>query len=119
MFAFLKKPETKIDFLIDMQNRRERMTWKYLKIVERMQKGTAGSEDIQILAAHFMVDDKDEYLSEEKAIKILDDLPQDEIIEVLGKFTEAISNSAVPKASGSNSRLPSEVGLAAEKLPNG
>ena len=115
----MKKPENKIDFLVDMRNRRERMTWKYLKIVERMQKGTASSEDIQILAAHFMVDKRDEYLPEEKAIKILDDLPQDEIIDAIGKFTDAISNSAVPKANGSNLRSPSEVGQVAEKLPNG
>lgn len=116
---FRDNKPVKINFLIDMVNRRERMTWKYLKIIDKINLKTITQEELQALAAHFMVDERDEYLPHEKAVAILDDLPQDEVIDTLNQFTQAISGSAVNPPSGSGSRLPQELGQTMDALPHG
>ena len=120
MFNFLNKTKpVKIIFLIDMVNRRERMTWKYIKIIDKISARTISQTELQLLAAHFMVDENDVYLPEEKAVAILDDLPQDEVLDVLNQFTASIANSAVNPPNGSGSRLPLELGQTTDALPRG
>jgi hypothetical protein len=119
MFPFLKKDKdepVKIRFMFEG----ERLTWKYLKIWRRLTNGESRvpEEEMQALAAHFMVDKDNKYLPEAKAIEILDDLSPADMRDVLQKFAQAISESAVPPTSGSASTSPSDLGQAAT-LPAG
>jgi len=115
MFPFQKEKKIVIRFHFDGNQ----ATWKDIKIIEKLTNGaTASQEDLQMLAAHFMVDEKGAYLPEEKAIKVLDGLKQAEIMETLKQFTDAIQEALIPKANGSGSSLPSEAGPV-EASPSG
>jgi hypothetical protein len=71
-----------------------------------------------MFVARFMVDKNDQYLPEEKAIAILDELSPTDFKNVTTQFMEAVQERIVPKANGSNSTSPQEVG-SRETLPNG
>jgi hypothetical protein len=115
MFPFQKEKKIVIRFHFDGNQ----ASWKDIKIIEKLTNGTPVSqEDLQLLAAHFMVDEKGAYLPEDKAVRILDGLKQAEIMETMTQFTDAIQEALIPKASGNVSSLPSNPGQA-EPFPNG
>lgn len=107
MFPFSKK-DTVIRFRFDAEERRKRLTWDDLDTIEMMQEGEVSPRRIKTLAARFMVDDKGQYIPHEKALKVLGSLMEEEIADVLAKFSEAIQGAALPKANASESRSRSE-----------
>lgn len=100
MFPFLKEKTVKIRFLFDGELRKKRMTWDDLETLELMQEGQSSPRRLKLLAAHFMVDEKNQPISEEQALKTLGKLTEEEIKDVLAQFTQAIQEAAVPNASG-------------------
>lgn len=118
MFSnFLKKDEpVKIKFLFDQ----ERAAMKYIKIWRRLYAGTSiepEADSIQFMA-HFMVDKNDQYLPEDKAIALMDELSPSQFAEESKKFMDGVSEHIVKKASGSNSSSSQpEAGLTGT-LPN-
>lgn len=113
--SFTKDKPVTINFLFDG----DEVTWQDLKIITRIQNNAATPEDIQLLMAHFVVDDKGAYIGEEKAVKQLDKLKAKEISEVTTRFLEALQEASIPKASGTSSPLPSEAGPTPTPSPNG
>jgi hypothetical protein len=112
---FNKKDEpATIRFLFDG----DQVSWQDLKIIGRIQQAQASPEDIQLLMAHFLVDEKGKYLPEDKAINALDRLKTKEIQEVTTRFLEAMSEASIPKANGNGSNSHLEAGPA-ETFPNG
>jgi hypothetical protein len=115
MFPFQKEKKIVIRFHFDGNQ----ASWKDIKTIEKLTNGvTVSQEDLQLLAAHFMVDEKGAYLPEDKAVRVLDGLKQAEIVETLKQFTDAIQEALIPKANGSGLSLPSEAGPV-EASPNG
>lgn len=110
---------TKIIFLFDEEKRKKRLRWKDLKTVEKLGKGGASFTDTQQLAARFMVGEDRNYLPTDTAIEILDELTQEEIGDVLKQFTDAITESAVPKVSATPSPSPSQASTPASPSPDG
>lgn len=115
MFPFLKKDEpVKIRFMFGSK----RMTWDDLNTIEMLREGAASSLRLMNLAARFMVDEKNNYLSYDKAQKILGALNEDDIKDVIGKFVEALTNAAIPPTNAPASNSRSEAG-AESALPAG
>jgi hypothetical protein len=114
MFPFLKEKKVVIRFRFDG----DRVTWKDLKIFDKISDKTVKHEELQLVAAHFMVDENDKYLPTPKAIDVLDNLNRKEIEGVLGQFVESLNEAAIPKANGNGSNLLSEAGPA-ETFPAG
>jgi hypothetical protein len=102
MFPFLNKDKT-IRFRFDAEERKKRLSWDDLDTMEMIQEGEASSRRIKALAARFMTDDKGQYLPYDKALKTLGALMEEEIADVLVKFSEAIQEAALPKANASGS----------------
>jgi hypothetical protein len=107
---FNKEKDVKIKFYFDPDQKR--MTWDDMNTLEGISNGDVSSTRIMALAARFMADDNNNYLPHEKALKVLGGLNQDDIEDVLKKFTDALTGAAIPNASGEPSNLPSEVGQA-------
>lgn len=115
MFPLFKRNEpAKVRFVFDGVH----VIWQDIKIIGRIQEQKASPEDIQTLMSHFMVDEKGDWMDEDKAVRLLDRLKQDEIKEVTTKFMEALQEASIPKANGNGSSLPSDPGPA-ETFPNG
>ena len=113
MFSLWNKDKpVKIRFYFDAETRRKRLTWDDLETVELMQEGRVSIGRLKELAARFMVDEKNEYLPHEKAVKVLGSLVEADIQDVLTQFVAALNEAAVPKASGNGSNSPSEAGQA-------
>jgi len=115
---FKKEVKQVIRFHFVQGDPQNRMTWKYLKIWHKLQEGEKDPEKMQLFLARFMADENDVYLDEKKAVAILDDLSQAEMLDAFTKFAEAMQGATVPKANGSASNLPSAVGPE-KALPNG
>lgn len=123
MFNFLKKEETKklVRFYIDQNTIEERMIWKIQKAWKRLvnkRDPNEIDEDMQMVLGRFMVNGDNEYLSEEDAIAVLDNLTSSEIRDAASKFFDTFNSLLIPKANGNSSRLPSEAGSPKES-PNG
>lgn len=115
MFPFLKKDEpVKIRFMFG----KNRMTWDDLNTIELLREGAASSLRLMQLAARFMVDEKNNYLPHDKAQKVLGALNEDDIRDVIAKFTEALNNAALPPTNAPASNSHSEAG-ADSALPAG
>lgn len=105
MFPFLKKDENvKIRFMFG----KNRMTWDDLNTIELLREGAASSLRLMQLAARFMVDEKNQYLSHDKAQKVLGGLNENDIKDVIAKFVEALNDTAVPPTNAPTSKQPSE-----------
>jgi hypothetical protein len=96
---------------------RKRLTWDDLDTIEMMQEGQVSTRRIRALAARFMTNEGNEYLPFEQAYKSLGKLTEEEITDVLKKFTEAMKGAAVPNPNGGSSKPPSEVAQPSESLP--
>lgn len=108
---FNKDKTVKIKFVFNsIEENRKRVTWDDLNTLESISSGGASSRDIMLFAARFMADEKGQYLPHEKGVKILGGLNGDDIADVLKQFTEALSESTVPKVNGGVSNSPSAVG---------
>ena len=126
MLDFLKKTEPAkktVRLLLDEKTFRKRMTWKYQKVWKKI-KHMSGEdlemdESIQMLIGRYMVNEKNEWLTPQQAIEILDELDPDEQVDVIKKFVSAIQNATIPKVNGSGLTLPSQAGQEMEMLPTG
>ena len=124
---FTKEKTTKIRFHFDQNDGKKRMTWKYLKMWRRLRQGTDSKayekdyvyeDDLQLFTARFMVDENNQYFDTQKAIRILDELDQDEIMDAFNRFSLAMQEALLPNPNGSGSSLLSEAGQV-ETLPIG
>jgi hypothetical protein len=95
------------------------LTWDDRDTLEALNEGEVTSRGLHNLAARFMVDKDNNYLPHAQAKRILGKLTDDEIQVVLGKFAEAIKESAVPNASGRPSPLPTTPASPASVSPIG
>lgn len=118
MFPFQKDKKVVIRFHFDNEQRRKRLTWDDMETIELMQEGQTSARRLKALAARFMVDEQGQFLPNDKALKILGSLTEEEVGDVLTQFVEALNGAAIPKSNGSGSSLPSEAGPA-ETLPDG
>jgi hypothetical protein len=83
------------------------LTWEEYETIELAQEGDVKMRRLRPLVARFMVDEQGQPLPHKDAVDILGRLPLDEIKDVFAKFTEAMTTSAVPLASGTTSTSPS------------
>lgn len=112
---FNKDKPVKIRFYFDTETNKKRFT-VFDKIT--LDKYMNDTERIVILMAHFMVDGDNQPVPEDKAVKTLERLSQEDFADVSQQFAEGLQESAVPKVSGSASPSPSEAGQAGT-LPTG
>ena len=105
-----KDKPVKIKFLFDTEAIKKRFTVFDKITFEHLQGGVEETERLVILMSHFMVDEKNEPISEEKGISTIVRLNQIDYADVAKKFIEAMQEVAIPKASGSSSNLPSDRG---------
>lgn len=106
-----KAKNVKITFLIDRSNLRKRMEWEDADVFDMIQAGQRPSNrQLRLLTSRFMVDEKNEYLSTEQALKVLGSLKLEETDDVIKKFMEAFTGSTIPPVSGNGSNLPSVAG---------
>jgi hypothetical protein len=112
MFPFLKK-DTPIHLVIDQTKLMDRMSWDDAETMEMWQAGDRNMGRMKTMAAHWMVDEKNEYMSEKDAIKVLGRLSLEETEETLIKFFNAFSSNTINPTNGNASNLPSEAGQAA------
>lgn len=116
MLNFLSKDKpVKIRFYFDAETNKKRFT-VFDKIT--IEKYLIDTERVIILMSHFMVDDKDQPIPEDKAFKTLERLNQEDFADVSQKFINGLQESALPNPNGSDSNLPSAVGQV-ETLPTG
>lgn len=96
--------DTKIHFLFDKSNLKKRLKWKDIKLLQKVRNREADPveylERLQTIACRFMVDEKEQYVPFELAFEIFDDLSQEEAEDVIMKFAEAMADTAIPKANG-------------------
>jgi hypothetical protein len=121
MFNFLNKDKpVKIRFFFNNEHRRKNMTWDDKETIEMIQEGERSQMNrrLKLLMAHFMVDENNQAIPEDVALKILGRLNEEDQEEVARQFTETMQNSAVPPTNGSNSIQLQEAGLMTT-LPDG
>lgn len=126
MMNFLKKDEpVKIRFCFTKEHREQNMTWDDEIVMYQLAK-TEGEDAkdidplaIKIMAAHLMVDEKQNPIPEEKALKVLGKLNTPDRNAAFAKLKEAVQESIIPKEIGSDSTLPTQAGQATGTLPNG
>lgn len=119
MFPFLNKDKAvKIRFFLSPETNKKQFTVFDQITFERYQNGQASNERFYILMSHFMVDEKNQFLGEEKAMRVLEKLSTEEAEQTIRQFLEAFQESAVPKANGSGSTLTPIPGQV-ETLPAG
>lgn len=75
-------------------------------------------EAVKFLTAHFMVDENNQVIPEEKALRVLGKLNKIDREDVFAKLQAAIVEAVVPKANGSDSSSKPDPGSAGT-LPNG
>lgn len=121
MFPLFKKDvKPVIRFLFTKQHRDQVMTWDDEITIYKIgtQATDISPEAVKILTAHFMVDETNQAIPEERALKILGKLNKIDREEVFAKLQAAIVEAIVPKANGSDSSSKPDPG-SAETLPNG
>ena len=86
--------------------------WGDIEVVEAIQSGDTSElspRDLRFFVARFMVDEKGQTLPHAQAVRMLRKVPNDQVKDVLLKFSETASETAIPKASGEPLKSPSEV----------
>ncbi|HEU4341007.1 MAG TPA: hypothetical protein VFU31_05500 [Candidatus Binatia bacterium] len=86
--------------------------------IDRLRHGDRSDERLYIMMSHFMVDEKNQFIGEEKGMKILEKLTSEDSEQVIKQFLEAFQNTAVNPPSGNGSTSTPEAGLV-ETLPAG
>jgi len=97
-----------IKFLFDVNTVGKRLKWKDIKKVQKFRLLKAKGKDIddefleqlQVLSCRFMADENNEYLPQDEAYAIFDELSRDEALDAIGKLTEVFTESTVPNGSG-------------------
>lgn len=95
------------------------LTWGDISTIEMLQEGVVKVFRLQKLSARFMTDEQGQYIPFARAFDILDNLPKEEMEEVITKFGDAIKEAAIPNASGSSSKLPIEAVTQTSESPDG
>lgn len=85
------------------------LSWEEVETFERMTEGNVKLRGIRPILAKFMVDEKNNLIPREEAMKILGKLSVSKIRETIEAFTEALKTATLPKANGSPLKSPSEV----------
>lgn len=109
---------TKIHFLINEQSVNS-MTWEEYEAFENAQEGNIKLKDLRPVLARFMTNGNDLPVDHKKAMKILGELPLPKIKETVEIFMGTLQDSAIPKANGSGSQLPTEAKPADSLSPAG
>ncbi len=119
MLDFLNKNKpVKIRFYFDRDTNKKRFTVYDQITMERARNGERSTERFIVLMSHFMVDDKNEPIPEDKAQRTLVNLTAEDFEKVRDQFVEGMEQAAIPKANGSGSNSTSTAG-SEETLPNG
>jgi len=87
--------------------------------IERAQDGEVRLYRLRPLIARFMVDDQNQPLTHEAAMKQLGRIPTGEWDEVIRQFADAFRDAAVPNTNGSLSKSPSDPTSTAPPSPTG
>lgn len=87
-----------IQFLINEQSVNA-MTWEEYEAFERSQEGDTKLYRLRPILARFVVDDKDNPVEHEIAMRLLGKVPMAKIKEVISLFVETMKNGTVPKVS--------------------
>lgn len=115
--------DVKIHFIFDKANIKKRLKWKDIKLLQKVRSRETGLlenlDRLQIIACRFMVDQNDQYIPIEQAFKIFDELSQEEAEDAIKKFTEAMAETAIPKASEMESASSSSVNSQVIATPPG
>lgn len=121
MFDFLKDKNVKVKFMFTQQYREQHLDWDDEITLYKMATGEKliDPQSIKFLTAHLMVDENNQPVPEEKALKILGKMNKPDRDEVFAKLGQAIRDNAFPNLTGSDSNLPSTAGQETATLPNG
>src|SRR3989304_8565074 len=93
-----------IKFLFDAKTGGKRLKWKEIKKVQKFRRLKAQGNDIndefleqiQILSCRFMADENNQYLPQDEAYAIFDELSRDEAADAINKFSEALVEPPCP-----------------------
>lgn len=119
MLNFLKKEEpVKIRFYMSNETNKKQYTVFDQITMDRLRHGDRSDERLYIMMSHFMVDKNNQFIGEEKAMKILERLSSEDAETVIKQFLEAFQNTAVNPTNGNGSTPTPEAGLV-ETLPAG
>ena len=100
---------TTLKFKIDQNTIKGILTGEDIETIERFQEGeSVGTYRIKKMAAKFMIDEQNSPVAYKAALKIFNDLPAEEYSDGLMQFIRAMSDAAIPKASGTPLNSPSE-----------
>jgi len=117
-----------IKFLFDAKTIGKRLKWKDVKKVQKFRRlkeqgeGITDEflEQIQILSCRFMADENNQYIPQDEAYEIFDELSRDEATDAINKFSEALVESTIPNAKGGQLNSTSEVNsLTPQTSPDG
>jgi Mg/Co/Ni transporter MgtE len=115
--------DIKIHFVFDKSNIKKRLKWKDIKLIQKVKAKEIQTADVldkfQILVCRFMVDENNQVMPLEQAFEIFDELSQEEAEDVITKFTEAMAETAIPKANEMESTSPLPAGMTTATLPDG
>lgn len=119
MLNFLKKDEpVKIRFYMSNETNKKQYTVFDQITMDRLRHGDRSDERLYIMMSHFMVDKNNQFIGEEKAMKILERLSSEDAETVIKQFLEAFQNTAVNPTNGNGSTLTPVPG-SVETLPDG
>lgn len=111
---------TAIRFQINRETIMHDITIEEWEAMERAQDGDAKIYRLRPVLARFVVGEDGKLIPQEQALKEMGKIPFDEFMkDVFTAFFDALKDSAVPNASGSSSKLPSEASTPASPSPDG
>lgn len=120
MLNFLKKDEpVKIRFFMSAETNKKQYSVFDQITMDRLRHGDRSDERLYILMSHFMVDKNNQFIGEEKAMKVLEKLSTEDAEQVVKQFLEAFQNTAVNPQNGNGSSPTPEAGPMMETLPAG
>lgn len=122
MFPLFKKDESvKPRFLFTQQHRDQQLEWNDEIVLHKLFTGdkTVSPEALIVTVARLMVDEKNQPIPEEKAVKILGKMKKPDREETFAKLIEAVKDEFLPNPTGGDSSLPSKVGQETATPPNG
>lgn len=108
--------DVQIKFLFDVKTVGMRLKWKDIKKVQKFRRLRTQGNDVddefldqlQVLACRFMADENNQYLPQEQAFALFDELSRDEALDAINKFSEVFQESTIPNDKGEPSKPISE-----------
>jgi len=107
-----------IQFLINEQSVNS-MTWEEYETFERAQEGSIKLHQIRPILARFMVDDANDTVPHDQAMKTLGKVPMSKIKETIELFTTTLKVGTVPNPKGDSLKSPLEVPMVVYESPVG